>query len=77
MLNQVMMMLTNQLKIKNPQLFNQYEMLRKNNGNPTELFKQVTNGYSPEQMNNLFNQAKTMGIPEDVINQFQSGINTK
>lgn len=43
-----------------------------------DLFKQVTNGYSPEQMNNLFARAKQMGVPDDVLKQLQNnGIDTK
>ena len=41
------------------------------------LFKQITNGYSPEQMNNLFNRAQQFGIPTDVINNLKNSINTK
>ena len=41
------------------------------------LFRQITNGYSPEQMGKLYQNAKMIGIPEDVINQVQNGINTK
>lgn len=48
------------------------EQLRKNNGNPMELFKEVTSGYTPEQMQGLFNQAKQMGVPEDVITKLQN-----
>ena len=51
---------------------------RSNGGNPMELFKKVTNGYSSEQMNNLFTKAKQFGVPEDVIEQLQNnGIDTK
>ena len=75
--NQITMMLMNQLKVKNPQMFNMISQAQKNNQNPMELFKQVTNGYSPEQMNNLMTQAKNMGFPTEILEQVQSGINTK
>lgn len=65
------------LKVRNPQLFQQVEGLVKNNGNPMELFKQITGSYSPEQMEQLYSQAKQFGIPDDVINQVQNGINAK
>ena len=48
-----------------------------NQNNPMELFKQVTNGYSNEQINNLLNQAKNMGFPQEVLEQVQKGIDTK
>lgn len=58
-------------------MFQQIENLRKSNGNPMEMFKQVTSKFSPEQMNNFYENAKQFGIPEDVIKQAQNGINTK
>lgn len=58
-------------------MFRQVEKLRKSNGNPMDLFKQVTSKFTPEQMNNFYANAKQFGIPEDVIKQAQNGINTK
>ena len=58
-------------------MFQQIENLRKSNGNPMEMFKQVTSKFSPEQVNNFYENAKQFGIPEDVIKQAQNGINTK
>ena len=57
-----------------------YQMLNQgmqNNINPMEMFNQVTGNFTTEQMNNLMQQAKNMGFPEEVLNQVQSGINTK
>lgn len=42
-----------------------------------ELFKQVTNGYTQDQYNNLFNRAKQMGVPSEVIDNLQKDINAK
>lgn len=58
-------------------MFQAVNQLRQNNGNPIELFKQVTNKYSPEQMNNLFNRAKQMGVPENILNNLKNDINIK
>lgn len=62
------------MKMKNPQMFQMVEQARRSNGNPIELFKQVTNGYSPERLDGIFNRAKQMGVPEEYINQLKSGI---
>ena len=62
------------MKMKNPQVFQVIEQARKNNGNPMEMFKQITNGYKPEQLNSLFDRAKQMGIPEEYIKQVKEGI---
>jgi hypothetical protein len=50
------------------------DQARRSNGNPIELFKQVTNGYKPEQIEGIFNRAKQMGVPEEYINQLKNGI---
>jgi len=65
------------MKMKNPQMFNKIENLRNSNGNPMDLFKQVTSKFTPEQMNQFYSKAKQFGIPDDVIQQAQNGINTK
>ena len=72
MQNQIIQMLMNQLKIKNPQMFQTLEKAIQNKDNPMELFKQVTNGYTPEQMQSLMTQARNMGFPEDILNQIQN-----
>ena len=53
-------------------MFQIVEQAQKNNADPMELFKQVTNGYSPEQMQNLMSQARNMGFPEEVLKQIQN-----
>ena len=58
-------------------MFQMIEQARKNNGNPVDLFKQVTNKYTPEQLDNLFSKAKQMGVPDEYINQIKDGINAK
>lgn len=63
----------NQLKIKSPQAFQMINQVKNSGGNPIDLFKQVTNGYSTEQMNSLFNKAKQFGVPNEAIEQLQKG----
>lgn len=61
--------------MKNPQMFQVVEQAQKNNGNPMDLFKQITSNYTPEQMTNLFNRAKQMGVPEETLKQLQNNNN--
>ena len=61
--------------MRNPQVFNQYQEIRKSNGNPQELLKQATGKYTPEQMQRFIQLANNMGIPTEQLNQY--GINTK
>jgi len=72
--NQIVTMLMNQLKAKNPQMYQMIEQARQGNADPMQLFKQVTNGYTPEDMNNLYSKAKQMGFPEDALQQIQNNM---
>lgn len=75
-MNQAMQMMMNQLKMKNPKVFQMVEEAIQNKNNPMELFKQITSNYTPEQMNNFYKQAEQIGFSPDLINQVK-GINTK
>jgi hypothetical protein len=55
-------------------MFEKYEMLRKNNGNPTAIFNQMISNYTPEQMQKFMSFAKNFGVPDDVLSQVQNGI---
>lgn len=64
----------NQLKMKNPQMFQKINQIKNSNGNPLTLFNEITNNYTSEQMNYLFDKAKQMGIPEEYIKQVKKDI---
>ena len=70
----MMMMYLNQLKAKNPQMFNMVNQAMQNKNNPMELLKQVTNNFDDKTRNNFFSQAKQMGFSEDLLNQVQNGL---
>ena len=55
----------------NPQMYNLILQAYQKGVNPKDLFNQITMGYTPEQKEDLFNQAKKYGIPENIINQFK------
>ena len=63
------------MKAKNPQALKQVEELRKNNGNPQELLKQITGKYTPEQMQQFSKFANGFGFTEEQLKGF--GINSK
>ena len=69
-----MQMLMNQLKMKNPQAFRQYEEIRKSN-NPQQFLSQITNNYTPDQLNKFRQFANNFGITNEQLQQF--GINSK
>lgn len=72
-MNQSIQVLTNnlqqRLRANNPQAFNQFNEWIKNNSNPTDLFKQITGNYTPQQMQMIKGIAKNFGIPDSTINQ--------
>lgn len=76
MQNQMMNMLMNQLKAKNPQMFQMINQARQNQGNPMEMFHQVTNNFSDEQKKNFNNLAKQFGFTDEQLNKV-NGINSK
>ena len=47
------------------------EQAQKNNGNPIEMFKEITKGYTPEKMESFYKQVEQMGFPTDLINQLK------
>ena len=77
MQGQMMQMLMNQLKVKNPQMYQVISQAKQNKNNPMEMFKEITKEYTPEQFDNLYKQAEQMGFSNELINQLKDGINTK
>lgn len=73
--NQLLNMMMNQLKARNPQAFSQLEQLKKNNGNPQEFLNQLTSNYTPEQRQQFMKYANNFGFTNEQLNNF--GINAK
>jgi len=53
-------------------VFQFLEQARQQKSNPEEIFKQVTNKYTPEQMNALFDRARQFGIGDDIIQKLKN-----
>lgn len=75
MQNQIAQMLMGQLKMRNPQAFQQVNQLIKNNGNPQEFLKQIMGNYTPEQMKQFRQFANNFGYSEETLDKY--GINAK
>lgn len=56
-------------------MFQQFDQLRKNNGNPQEMLNNITSQYSPEQMKQFRQFANGFGITDEQLSQY--GINTR
>lgn len=62
----------NQLQARNPQAFQMINQARNSGTNPQEFIRQMMNGVTPEQMQNVLTQAKNMGVPPEILNQVQN-----
>lgn len=52
-------------------MFQFLSQAQKNKSNPQEIFKEITKNYKPEQIENIFKQARKFGIGDDVINKLK------
>lgn len=69
--NPVISMLMSQLQGKNPQGYQMINNLMNNGGNPEAFLKQMVSKASPEQMEGLLKQAKSYGVPDNILTQLQ------
>lgn len=60
------------LQQKNPQGYQQINELMQNKGNAQEMLQQIMSKATPEQKQNILNQAKGYGCPENVLSQVQN-----
>lgn len=67
----LMQQLQNQLSRMNPKLYQQFMQFRKQN--PQDVLNQLTEKYSPEQMEQFRQYLRGFGIKEDQLQQY--GIN--
>ena len=66
----LMNQLQTQLKAKNPQMFQQFQNLAKNQNNPQEILSQMTNKYTPEQMQSFIKFANGFGISNEQLSNY-------
>ena len=62
----------NQLQARNLQAFQMINQAINSGTNPQEFIRQMMNGVTPEQMQNVITQAKNMGVPPEILNQVQN-----
>ena len=67
--------LQTQLKAKNPQMFQQFQNLQKNQNNPQEILNKMMSNYTPEQLQQFKKFASGFGITEEQFKNF--GISAK
>lgn len=60
------------MKVKNPQGYQFVNNLIQNNGNPNAILNQVFGQIKPEVRQNILNQAKGYGVPENILAKIQN-----
>lgn len=66
----LMTQLQNQLKAKNPQMFQQFQNLQKNQSNPQELISNMIGKYKPEQISRFKQYANGFGITNEQLEKY-------
>ena len=61
-----------QLQTKNPQAFQMINQAKNSGANPQQLIKQLVGNVNPQQMQQVLNQAKQMGVPDVILSQVQN-----
>lgn len=60
------------LQAKSPQGFQVIQKLMNSNGNPEPLVSQLMGNATPEQKQNILNQAKQYGVPDNILAKLQN-----
>ena len=71
-MSMIIQMLMPQLQNKNPQMFQTINQAMQNNANPQMVLKQMMSNFNPQQMEQVMNQAKQYGVPDNILNQVQN-----
>ena len=60
------------MKVKMPQNFQTINALMQGKNNPQDLVNQIFGSINPEQKQNLLNQCKAYGMPEELLSKLQN-----
>lgn len=60
------------MKVKMPQNFQVAQNLMQNKNNPQDLVNQIMGSINPEQKQNLLNQMKQYGCPNELLSKLQN-----
>lgn len=61
--------------MRNPQIFQQFQKLQKNQNNPQEYLNELMSRYKPEQINQFRQYVKGFGFTDEQLNNY--GIKAK
>ena len=70
--NAILNIMMNRLKQTNPNAYSNINSLMQSGGDANGLLNQVLSNATPEQKQNLFQQAKQFGCPDNILSQLQN-----
>ena len=71
----LMNQLQTQMKLKNPQMFQMFQNLQKNQSDPKQVINNMIKDYKPEQINQFRQFANGFGVSNELLDEY--GINAK
>lgn len=71
-MNAIIQSLMTNLMSKNPQGYQLINQLMTNGGNPEAILKQIFSNATPEQRQQVLNQAKSYGCPSNILSKMQN-----
>ena len=71
-IDKVIQTLMEQMKVKNPQGYQFVINLMQNNGDPSAVLNQIIGNATPEAKQNLLNQGKNYGVPNEILSKLQN-----
>ena len=69
---QMMKMLVTQLQKTNPQMANEINNIIEGKSEPQNVVKHIMSGLSPYQKQDVLNQARSLGVPVNIIEEVQN-----
>lgn len=58
--------------MQNPQMYQQINNLKNNGANPQALIQQMMSQANPQQIQGILSQAKSLGVPDNILAQIQN-----
>ena len=65
-------MMMNMLKSRNPKGYNELSTMINSGGDPRPILKQMMGNSNPQQIQQVFTQARNMGVPDSFLSQIQN-----
>jgi hypothetical protein len=71
-MNPIIQMLMGKLQNSNPQGYQMISQMMNSGGNPETMIKQMFGNATPQQRQQVLNQAKSYGAPTDILSKLQN-----